>query len=101
MVEDFYAGLGRGLPVAEALREAKVAAIHRGAPAGEWAAFTVVGDPLVRVPLRESAPRFGKWLIAGAGALLLLAGYFVVRRRGRMSERTVRASDVVARTHHL
>ena len=95
-------GLGRGLPVAEALREAKLAAIRRGAPAGEWAAFTVVGDPLIRVRLREPAPRLAclaSWLV---GALvLLLAGYFVVRRRGRTGERSVLASDVVARTHHL
>ena len=101
LVEDFYSGLGHGLPVAEALREAKLAALHRGAPAAEWAAFTVVGDPLVRVRLREPAPRVWPWLAAGGGALLLLAGYFVVRRRGRTAERTVRASDVVARTHHL
>lgn len=101
LVEDFYSGLGHGLPVAEALREAKLAALHRGAPAAEWAAFTVVGDPLVRVQLREPAPRVWPWLAVGGGALLLLAGYFAVRWRARNAERTVRASDVVARTHHL
>lgn len=100
LVDDFYAGLGRGLPVAEALREAKLAAIHRGAPAGEWAAFTVVGDPLVHVRLRQPRPRQYAWWAVGAG-VLLLAGYLAVRRRGRTADRTVLASDVVARTHHV
>jgi tetratricopeptide (TPR) repeat protein len=97
LVHDLYDALTRGAPVAEALREAKLAAIRRGAPASEWAGFTVVGDPLVRIPLREPprAPPIG-WL-AGAGALA--AGYLAVRRRGRSAERKVRASEVVARTH--
>ncbi len=101
LVDDFYAGLGRGLPVAEALRGAKLAAMRRGAPAGEWAAFTVVGDPLIRVRLREPSARLPAWWLAAGGVILLLAGYFVVRRRGRTGERSVLASEVVARTHHL
>jgi CHAT domain-containing protein len=52
LVERFYAGLSRGLPVAEALRTAKLDALQRGVPPGGWAAFTVVGDPLVVVRLR-------------------------------------------------
>ena len=101
LVDDFYSGLGRGLPVAEALRGAKLAAIRRGAPAAEWAAFTVVGDPLVRVRLRQPGPRSYVWWTAGGAAVLLLAGYLAVRLRGRRSERSVLASDVVARTHQL
>jgi len=50
-VERFYAELARGQPVSEALRAAKLAALQRGAPAAAWAAFMVVGDPLVTVPL--------------------------------------------------
>ena len=95
-------GSGRGLPVAEALRGAKLAAIRRGAPAAEWAAFTVVGDPLVRVRLRAAGSATAAWWwVAGGAAALLLAGYLAVRWRGRRSERSVLASDVVARTHQL
>ncbi len=102
LVDDLYAALGRGLPVAAALREAKLAAISRGVPAGEWAAFTVVGDPLVRVPLREPAPRVSVWeWVVGIASVLLLAGYLAVRRRGRTAERNVRASRVVTRTHQV
>ena len=57
LVADLYDGLARGRPVAEALREAKLAAMRRGAPPGEWAGFTVVGDPLARVPLVVPADR--------------------------------------------
>ena len=57
LVEDFYAGLARGLGAGDALRAAKLAARARGAPVSDWAAFTLVGDPLVRVSLR--APRRG------------------------------------------
>ena len=40
LVADLYDGLARGLTVAEALREAKLAALRRGAPPGEWAGFS-------------------------------------------------------------
>ena len=59
MVEDLYRGLAAGRTASAALREAKLAAIRRGAPAREWAAFTLIGDPSVRVPLQP--PRAG-WL---------------------------------------
>lgn len=82
LVEDFYDALARGLPVVEALRAAKLAALRRGTPAGEWAAFTVLGDPLAAVPLRPSGPRLPRWLPVGTFALLLGAGgYWVSRRR--------------------
>ena len=69
----FYGGLARGLPVAEALRAAKLEAIRRGAPPGEWAAFTAVGDPLVIVPLRAPS-RVRSWWVAVLAALALGAG---------------------------
>ena len=103
LVEDFYAALAGGRPVAEALREAKLAALRRGAPAGEWAGFTVVGDPLAEVPLAAPAPRSNLrwWPALAAGAVLLLGlGYFAVRRRGRSAERGALASAPAARTHH-
>ncbi|HYG67896.1 MAG TPA: CHAT domain-containing protein, partial [Anaeromyxobacteraceae bacterium] len=84
LIDDFYAGLARGLPAGDALRGAKLAAMERGAPAGEWAAFTLVGDPLVRVALRQpsDAGAWGKWA-AGASIVagVLLVGLDLVRRR--------------------
>lgn len=41
--------LRAGLPVGEALRRSTLAARAGGAPVQDWAAFTVVGDPLVRL----------------------------------------------------
>jgi hypothetical protein len=54
-IRAFYDALARGLPVTDALAAAKRDAIARHARTGDWAAFTVVGDPLVVIPL--SAPR--------------------------------------------
>ncbi|MEO7218429.1 MAG: CHAT domain-containing protein, partial [Gemmatimonadaceae bacterium] len=50
-VVNFYTQLAHGLPVTDALRSAKLDAIQHGATPAEWAAFTVVGDPLVTLPL--------------------------------------------------
>ncbi len=100
LVRDLYDALARGAPVAEALREAKLAAIKRGAPASEWAGFSVVGDPLVRVPLHAPPrrPAF-LWLAAAGVTALLVGGYLATRRSGRRAERSARASVVAARTH--
>jgi tetratricopeptide (TPR) repeat protein len=70
-MEAFYRGLAGGLPAGEALRAAKLDALHRGAPASTWAAFTLVGDPLVELPLQQPGRPWG-YLVAGAGAALLL-----------------------------
>jgi tetratricopeptide (TPR) repeat protein len=51
----FYRYLVGGLTVGDALREAKLEAMRRGAPIGEWAAFTAVGDPLARPFARDGA----------------------------------------------
>ncbi|MDQ6827784.1 MAG: CHAT domain-containing protein, partial [Gemmatimonadota bacterium] len=51
LVERFYAALSRGLDVGDALRAAKREEASRGAPARDWAAFTLVGDPTVRPAL--------------------------------------------------
>jgi hypothetical protein len=102
LVEDFYDGLARSRPVAEALREAKLAAIRHGAPPREWAGFTVVGDPLARVALVVPGNRPRRTWLAIAGCVLLVgaAAYWAVRRRGRSAERDVVPADV-APTHHL
>jgi CHAT domain-containing protein len=102
LVGDLYDGLARGETVAEALRSAQLAAIRRGAPAGEWAGFTVVGDPLARVALVQPSglPR-DIWLRLGGVTLLLgAAAYWAVRRRGRRAERTAAPAEV-APTHQV
>jgi hypothetical protein len=89
-VDDFYRGLARGLPVGEALRAAKVAAMRRNAPAREWAVFTAVGDPLVSIALREPPPLSVSRTI-GLGALALglvgIAVYAVRARRAALGAR--------------
>jgi hypothetical protein len=83
LVHDLYDALARGAPVGDALRAAKLAAIRRGAPASEWASFTVVGDPLVTIPLRAPA-RSLLWTWMAVGTLVLLVGgYVALRRRAR------------------
>lgn len=73
LVEAFYRGLAERRPAGDALRTAKLAALHAGIPVREWAAFTIVGDPLVRVPLRLPPPRWPWWV--GLVTLLVVAGY--------------------------
>jgi CHAT domain-containing protein len=82
LVHDFYEQLAQGAPVAEALRSAKLVALHRGAPAAEWAGFTVVGDPWARVAVEEPRPAaLSWWAVAGIGiALMAGAGYWLTRR---------------------
>jgi CHAT domain-containing protein len=73
LVGDYYRALAGGAPLGEALREAKLAALRRGAPVREWAAWTLIGDPLAIVPLRERKGGGVWWW--GAGALLLASVY--------------------------
>jgi hypothetical protein len=78
-VDGFYAELARGKPVVEALRAAKLEAMRDGTPRRIWAAFQVVGDPAIVVPL--TPPRSGTVWWAGAGGLLVVAIAAVLRRR--------------------
>ncbi|MGH7470554.1 MAG: CHAT domain-containing protein [Longimicrobiales bacterium] len=87
LVDDFYRAMSEGQPVSEALRQAKLAAMHRGAPPRAWAAFTLVGDPLARPPLRRPSDRTPLGLIIALALLAPLAGYGVVMRRRRTAER--------------
>ncbi|HEU4563447.1 MAG TPA: CHAT domain-containing protein [Gemmatimonadaceae bacterium] len=89
-VRDFYDALASGRPVGDALREAKLSAIRRGAPPSEWAAFAAIGDPTVTVPLlrpsvlRRADPRL--LLALAAGALVPLLAYSLRTRRGRSGD---------------
>ena len=100
-VDDLYRGLAGGLAVGEALRAAKLEALRRGAPPSVWAAFVMVGDPLVTIRLRAPRPLPRWWPVAGALTLIVGAlAYSARRRRGRMPERRSVPSIPVARTHH-
>jgi CHAT domain-containing protein len=55
VIEDFYRALSRGATVGSALREAKLAAMRRGAPVRDWASFAVIGDATMQVPLKPPA----------------------------------------------
>jgi CHAT domain-containing protein/tetratricopeptide (TPR) repeat protein len=99
LIADLYDGLARGLTVSDALREAKLAAVRRGAPPGEWAGFTVVGDPTAKVPLvRPSMPAVDLRMAAGLLLVAALGGYLALRRRGRRAERV--SAGAAAPTHH-
>jgi CHAT domain-containing protein len=67
LVEDFYSALARREPVGAALRSAKLAAMRRGAPVRAWASFSVVGDPMLQIPLAPPRPsRWWVWVVVGA-----------------------------------
>lgn len=70
LMQDFYDGLADGKTVGEALRDAKLAARADGTPPKIWAAFTLVGDPDIRIPLEHG--RTVPWFYIG-GIVLLLA----------------------------
>ena len=99
LVDDFYGALAQGLPVADALRRAKLAAIARGAPPAEWAGFTVVGDPIARAALALPASRGSPVRLGASGLVLLVVLVIYLRRRGRSSDRRD-AGDTSAVTHH-
>jgi len=87
LTRDFYAALARGLPVGDALREARLPLLRRGAPPALWAAFTVVGDPLVTVPLRRPGPSLPPWWTVAALTAAPAAGVLAYRAyRGRARE---------------
>jgi CHAT domain-containing protein len=52
VVEAFYAALASGQTVTDAMRTAKLRALGEGRSLRAWAAFSVIGDPLVTIPLR-------------------------------------------------
>jgi hypothetical protein len=75
--------VAEGQSVGEALRRAKVDGIARGTPPREWAAFTMVGDPLVHVPLRS--PRRVYWPFVLGLILVAMLSVYWLRIRSRRS----------------
>jgi tetratricopeptide (TPR) repeat protein len=99
-VGTFYRHLAKGETIGEALRLAKLDSIRDHAPAQQWAAFTLTGDPLLRIPLRTPSG----WRSMPIALLLIvamLAGafYWLRTRSGRTGE-TRREPGVRSRTHH-
>jgi CHAT domain-containing protein/tetratricopeptide (TPR) repeat protein len=85
VIRSFYRHVAEGQTVGEALRRAKVDGIARGTPPREWAAFTMIGDPLVHVPLR--APRRAYWpFLLGLAAAALVFFYWLRIRSRRSGE---------------
>ena len=80
-IEAFYRELAARLPAGDALHAAKLDALRRGASVGQWAAFTLVGDPLVRVPLQQPRRPWGVPLAGLALVLSALACGWVLKRR--------------------
>jgi CHAT domain-containing protein len=82
-IRSFYRHVAEGQSVGEALRRAKVDGIARGTPPREWAAFTMVGDPLVHVPLRS--PRRVYWPFVLGLILVAMLSVYGLRIRSRRS----------------
>ena len=98
-VEDFYRALSSGATVGDASRAAKLQAIQRGAPPSAWAAFSVIGDPLVTVPLRTPrAPLTILWIVMAVAVSLGFAFYGVRMRNRRGVDRASLASASRATT---
>jgi hypothetical protein len=82
-VRAFYSGLARGLPVADALRAAKLERRASGARPSEWAAFTVVGDPTVRIAAVSPRPRHVSISLVILVVAIVLGVSMRVRRTAR------------------
>ena len=79
-VEDFYRQLAAGNDVSDALREAKLAAISRGATVAEWAAFNIIGDPLVEIRLQQPPARW-RWPVILPIVVAMITALLVTTRR--------------------
>lgn len=79
VMEDFYRELSKGATVGAALRTAKLAAMRSGSPARDWASFTVIGDPTIRIPLDPPQHR-AIWIGVLAAVAILCGGVVAYRR---------------------
>jgi CHAT domain-containing protein len=100
LVELLYRGLANGLPVGEALQQAKLEALRRGMPAREWAAFVLIGDPLVTVQLQPPSNRY-LWMAVSTLGLLAIMSYGLVNWKRRTSEVSSTPVSSSTRTHQL
>ena len=85
-IRAFYRHVAEGRAVGEALRLAKLDRIESGAQPREWAAFTLVGDPMVSIPLRLPTQSRWPW-VGGILAVAALGGsYWLLTRSRRTGE---------------
>ena len=88
LAQAFYQSMADGRAAGDALREAKLAALARGASTREWAAFTLVGNPLVRPLVRQPAGGPSPAMLVGGALLVVLLVYgFAATRKRRTAER--------------
>ena len=85
VAEGFYRRLAEGLTAGESLRAAKRMAAQKGVPAAQWGAFVLLGDPQLRVDLREPMP--ARRLIQGGLLVALLALALALRPARRLRPR--------------
>jgi CHAT domain-containing protein len=99
-IQALYGHLAKNRPVGEALRLAKLDAVRARRSPHEWAAFTVAGDPLVRVPLRAPAWwRQPRPLIVLAALSAALGLFYLLRIRSARREEARAEPGVASRTH--
>jgi CHAT domain-containing protein len=98
VVDDFYRAMADGRNAGDALHSAKLAALRRGAPPRDWAAFTLVGDPFARPPLRPATLINPTWRWVALAAVVAALIYGAVMRRRRVGEARV-PSGRTATTH--
>jgi len=68
MIDRFYWHAARGVDVATALRRAKLDAVRDGVKPAVWAAFALVGDGSLRVPLKSPGAAPLPWAKAATSA---------------------------------
>jgi CHAT domain-containing protein len=91
-VEQFYGAMATGLPVGQALRDAKLRALQRGASSALWASFILVGDPFVRLELVRHRG-WAWWPLVVAALMAAALGYGLLRKRRRRAGAPTRAPD--------
>lgn len=80
LIEGFYRELALGSTVSEAMRSAKLESMERSDPPSIWAAYTVVGNPDVIIPL--TLPRSKRALLVLL-VVAVIGGVSVLVRRWR------------------
>ncbi len=88
MVDGIYRSLATGRPLSAAVREAKLAAIRHGAGPDVWAAFVLVGDPDVTLPLQSPSRVTPRRAGGGVAAVLLLFAAYRTWKRSRSDTRS-------------
>ena len=61
-VDRFYSAMAAGARVDDAMRQAKLSAIHEGVSIADWGSYSIIGDGAMRPPLRRPALSPVAWL---------------------------------------